>query len=613
MKQSEAIYRFNDHARPKFNDELFTRSDDDIINALKNVILSCERDSTFTIKVLDFEVIEGYDEINYILYKYQSAIINKKNPQEEIENGTEPTEIQNNNSSSKKKKDNQFDYINLKDSDIKLIKVTYFIQIVEKKDGLVNDTVVVYIAIPRIVDKYYFRLNGNIYSAMYQIVDASTYNNTASNSAKKQTITFKNVFTPIRVYRYFTNIINDKGEAIKCAYFMTGLFKKLVFTMKYLLAKMGFVNTLSFLHLSEIFLLEEKDLHLIDRSYNHIFPIRDGMYITIPKMLFDKSYVAQSIVYTIYYVLTNNTNITYQEVFDIKTWLKSLGSDFVTKEIDTLDIKGQYILASLEFVYDKTTQEDLKLDMEDKADIYRVLRWIIYEFNTLRLKDNMDVSTKKISIDYIAALYAARIAYGIYRLSDKADKADLKTIRDAIQIPPMFLINAIIRCQLVNYKNCVNDIDSITALKFTYKGVSGIGEKSNAIPNDYKQIHPSYIGRLDLDSSSASDPGVSGTICPLSSYHDHHFTEFKEPSTWESELYKLIDQLNSMNSKKEMARLIKKENLSVKPISDNTAIINECIGINKTIAGFAMDIENRSEVISGYDIFGDGYLYFSKE
>ena len=126
LNQSQRVYEYNDTHRPKFNEELFVRHDDDIINALKNIILSIQRDSTFTIKVTDFEVIDDYDDINHILWAYEDSIINKKSI---TKNGTEKKKT----SSKKKQKDNQWDFINLKDSDIKLLKVTYFLQIYEKK------------------------------------------------------------------------------------------------------------------------------------------------------------------------------------------------------------------------------------------------------------------------------------------------------------------------------------------------------------------------------------------------------------------------------------------------------------------------------------------------
>lgn len=603
MKQREFIHHYNDAHRPKFNRDLFVRSDDELIQAIKYVLYSCERDSTFTIKILNFEVIDDYDTINHILWEYEDSIINKGKKAAVNNSAT------NNKKTSTTKKENQFAYINLKDSDLKLIRVTYFIQINEKKNGLVNDTLQVYIAIPRIVDDFYFRINGNMYSAMYQIVDASTYNNSAAKNAKKQSITFKTTFMPIRVYRYTLSLKDINNQAIPCTYFVGNMFKKSLLLMKYIVAKMGLEEAMRFLHVEGVQFL--KDYTGINENDNYIFPVRD-MYIVVPKMLYNSIQVTQSFVYTLYSVTNYMKDTPYEEMFDRVTWLKALGAEFTSKDMDTIIEKGNSILGSLEFIYDLITMNDLKLSMEDKADVYRVLRWMMYEFNALRQKDNIDISTKKVRwAEYIAALYASKLAFGIYRISDKGDKADLTTIRKAIQIAPMYLINAISKCQLVNYKNCVNDLDSFIALKFTYKGVSGIGEQSsNAVSSAYRSVHPSHLGRVDVDSSSNSDPGISGMVCPLALLHDNHFDEYQEPSSWESELNKVMEAYRSMNSRVEMCRIISDHNFNNK--QDNS-ILNECISIARDLLKIPMFANNESEYIPGIDIFGDGYMYYLNE
>ena len=70
MNQREAIAKFIDQNRPKFNQTFFTRDEDAIIRELMNVIYSCERDNQyFTIKVDSFRVVDDYDEINEFLKK----------------------------------------------------------------------------------------------------------------------------------------------------------------------------------------------------------------------------------------------------------------------------------------------------------------------------------------------------------------------------------------------------------------------------------------------------------------------------------------------------------------------------------------------------------------
>ena len=593
MQQRELIHKFNDKFRPKFNQELFKRSDDELIDAIKAVIYSCERDSTFTIKVTNFQVIDDYDDVNHILWDYEDSILNKGKKSED-------------GKSSYKAKDNQYNFINLKDSDLKIIRVDYFIQIFEKKNGLVSDTVTVYIAIPRIVNNFYFRLNGNMYSAMYQIVDASTYNNSAAKNAKKQSITFKTIFMPIRVYRY-TNTLKDlNGSAIPCTYFIGNMFKKSLLLMKYIIAKMGFYESMNFLGIKGVYFT--KSFKEFSSDDNYIFPVKDA-YIIVNKLMYDSVQVIQSFVYTLYTVYNQTKDIHFSDVFTKGEWIKALGIEFTTKDFDSIHEKGYNILGSLEFIYDNLTMRDLKLKDDDKSDIYRVLRWMMYEFNSLRQKDNLDISTKKIRwAEYIASYYASKLATGIYRISDKGDKADLTTIKKAIQISPMYLINSISKCQLVNYKDCVNDLDAITALKYTYKGVSGIGEKANAISNAYRSIHPSHLGRVDIDSSSNSDPGISGTICPLATLHDKHFTKYDEPSSWENDLAKVVDAYNKMIAKKEMCNIVE----SITGEQKNNEILNDCIQVARKLIDYSLIAYSKEEFINGFDIFGDGYMYYEE-
>ena len=605
MKQAEMIHEYNRINRPKFNPLITRRSEDDIINALKDVILSVQRESTFTIRVLGFEIIDNYDDINHILWSYEDNIINK-NSQKDQPQSKPLKKI----SQSNTKVINQYEYINLKGTDLKILKVTYFISIVEKKNGLVNDTVTVYIAVPRVVNKYYFRINGKLYSSMYQITDASTYNNSASKNSKKQSVTLK-AFMPIRVYRYNGVLKDIDGFNIPCTYFLGFIFTKSSLIMKYIFAKMGFYGTLTFFKVPSILVLDS--IENIDKDKNYIFPIRDGINIVIDRFIYDSSQVAQSLVYTIHSVINYMKSESYNNIFNSEMWIKALGCEFTTKDINSIYNKGLSILGSLEFIYDIATQKDLKLQPEDKADIYRVIRWIINEFNALRAKDNLDISTKKVSYaKYIAGLYATRLANGIYRLSDKADKADLSTIKKAILIPPMFLINAITNCQLINYKDSVNDLDSLNALKYTYKGSSGIGEKSNAISNAYRSIHPSHLGRVDIDSSSNSDPGVSGTLCPLSTFNeDGHFMDFEEPSDWESRVNKMIDEYRSMNGRIVMAKIINE----VKPSNNraNTQFMQECVEVCKSLLNMPLKAMEEEEYINGIDIFGDGLMFYSEE
>lgn len=536
ISQREAAANFIKENRPKFNPVFFERNEDEIITELINVIRSCERENQyFTIKLHSYRVVDDYDEINEILYNYYEDLTKNK--------------------SKSKKRDNQYGFINLNESYIRLLIVKYYI-----KDRNEEDYLDVIIAIPRIVDKYYFKINGIMRSTLFQIVDGSTYNNGTSN-AKVPSITLKIIFMAARVTRYYNMLKTTDGEDLKMTYYHSRIFNKGVAAAKYIMAKYGFYGGLDFMGLSNAIFITREDPN-DDTMYT--FKISDEIYLSSPKFLVDRNVMLQSVIVTLY----NNipAGIPFEAIFSDIYWVRCLGSEFSGGGVDKLVSvyngddtitdpleKGYNILDSFESIYDISTRQSIKLPEEDKATTYHILRWIMREFNALRMKDNLDIGYKKIRFaEYIASLYAFKIARGIYRVSDMNKKASIISIRKAIRTDPNFLLLAITKSKMVSYRNMVSDMDSMQALKFTYKGVSGLGEGSNqSIPDIYRSIHPSHIGRVDLDASSDGNPGITGTICPYSPTYDGFFEDYQEPNSWETEFMETMNEYKKATNLKD--------------------------------------------------------------
>lgn len=542
MNQRELISLVSQNRRVPFNPVLFRRSDEDIMVELQKVILSCQRENKyFTIKVAGFTVVDDYAEINDILFRYyENAYRNK---------------------TKMKKKDNQYGYINLNESDIRLLLVDYHIEApfaVDEHERV--DDFRVIIAVPRIVDKYYFRINGIMRSTLYQIVDGSTYNNNNSN-AKIRNITFKIVFMAARVFQYHLDIMDIDGELHSLAHFMSNIFSKTTSALKYVFARFGFYEALNFMGIPYIQVLREPD----NNPDNYCFRRHDNLYVTVPKYLLDHDTVVQSAVACIYQSLV--PGMKYELVFDPLFWVRSLGGDFnnTSKDNmlcvldpkdntvhDTLE-KGFSVLDSFETIYDISTKESLRLPEEDKATMYHVIRWLVREFRALTQKDNLDVSIKKIRFaEYIASLYAMKVAKGIYRVADHNAKITTMSIKRAIRTDPMYLLNAVSKSNLVNYRNMVSDMDGLLALKFTYKGIAGLGESdNNSIPEICRHTHPSHLGRLDLDNSSDTNPGITGTIVPFTTMYDGYFSDYHEPNSWNERFLQVMDDYRRVSSLKD--------------------------------------------------------------
>lgn len=535
--QRQFISEFINDSRPKFNKALFERNEDEIVNELMNVIYSCERNNKFfSIKVESYRVVEDYEEINDILCKYYNDLTKNK--------------------SKSKKSDNQYEYINLNESCIRLLIVRYYI-----KDRTDDDHLEVIIAIPRIIDKYYFKINGIMRSTLFQIVDGSTYNNGTSN-AKVPSITLKIIFMALRITRYFSVLTTVDGEELKLTYYHSRVFNKGVAAAKYIFAKYGYYGAMEFLGLENSIYITRVDPKNPDF---YTFAISDNIFISSPKFLLSRNVLLQSVLVTLY----NNIvpGINFEEIFNREYWVRSLGVEFAGGGQDRLlsiysgedesgdDVldKGYSILDSFEYIYDIGTRESIKLPDSEKETTYHIVRWIMREFNSLRLKDNLDIGYKKIRFaEYIASLYAFKIAKGIYRISDMNKKINIASIRKAIRTDPNYLLMAISKSNMVSYRNMVSDMDSMQALKFTYKGVSGLGEKSNkSIPEIYRSIHPSHITRVDLDASSDGNPGITGTICPYANIYDGFFEDYQEPNAWQSEFLSTMDSYKDISNIKD--------------------------------------------------------------
>lgn len=576
FNQKEFIANYNSKYRESFNDQLFNRNEDSIIHHLENVIISAQRDKFFTIKVNKFRIIEDYREIYNLLYEAESKRKNKRI------------------------KINRLDYIDLKDSDIKLLEVSYHLEANSK----VKD-ITVYISVPRVVDKYYFKIAGSMYSAMYQIVDGSTYNNANSSNKKlDQSVTLKTLFAKVTTYIKSFKIHTSDHEVIHCNCFIADMFGKRFSSIKYFLAKFGYYGTMSFLKLNNIYVTKEP---YDDESY-YCFE-KNGIYVSAPKYYFNESNLVQSFVYTI---LNSVHKVEeYNELFTDYFWKIKLSNEYKTRAGQNFnnEFQGESILDSLEHIYDITTHKVIRLPEDQKADIYCIMRWIMYEFTALRNKDNTDISTKRIRYaEYIASIYAIKLSSNINSISNLGTKVTIEKLIQAVCIKYNYLLDQLKKCKLIPYKNSVNDNDALTVLKYTYKGIAGIGEKkSSAVPNKYRFVNASHIGKVDKDSSSNSDPGMSGVLCPYAKiYEGGSFSEFKEPNSWEKNVDLMMDNFRKANSKVELFKA--KESILGTDESMNIDVAEANITQIHNILDPHVQGELSEEKILGYPLEASGLI-----
>lgn len=508
--QYEFIRQYNDKHREQFNDELFQRDTDEIIEELEKAILSCQRNKYYTIRVDKFTVVEDYPTMLKLLHDQEAV-----------------------KSDNKDKSFNKYDYIALKDTEMKLLIVDYFISVPNpKSDAPKSKNLKVLILVPKFVDKYYLKIFGTWYAPKIQIVDGSTYNNSQNPLSKSPNVSFKSMFMASRFYRYSAEIKLTTGETIKGVYFASSIFSKMVPAIKYILAKFGLLGAMHKLMVPSL-LVTDYDIN--DETY--YTSKKHNVYVSLPKYIFDNDTVAQSMMTTILGSI-NSKDITAEIVHSQEFWLSSLGESYDNKT----SVKGESVLESLETIYDRNARDSIRLPDEYKKDIYDILIWILREYANLRSKNNLDVGTKRRRLaEMFAALYITKLSSGMFKFADEGKNIQISQIEKRIFTFPDYLLKVISRDRLVNNRDNVNDMDAFLALKFSYKGISGLGEnKNSSIPGGYRQVHPSHLGRIDLDSSSANDPGLTGMICPMADTFGNYFSDYNEPNNWRNEIRAML-------------------------------------------------------------------------
>lgn len=526
----QVIANYSQNNRTPFNEELFIRSEYDIIDDILKVIYSVaapysdNREGKQVFIGINYtKIIDDYREVKKILY--------------ELENGK--------NRKNKRIDYNIHDYINLKDSDIILLEVNYHVEVAENKvDGSV------FIDIPKVINKYYFKISGTIYSTLYQIADASTYNN--NGKKKSRSVSFRQEFQKHVVYEKKCTIdmlkYNDDGSTeeitVSAINYTTDLFGVNISVCKYFLAKFGIAKTISYLRLYEVYITEDKPYKPNDQF---IVFTKNNIYVSVPFMIWDNSPVTQSFIYTIITNISLKKCIELDRFFAVEYWLTVLGMDFKNKSIE----KGHAMLDSTERNYSLIMKESLKLPNQDKETLLDVLRWEIYEFDALYNKDNYDMSFKKLRMSsYIAGFYAAKLTKNLISAINGINNINIDKVFKALKINHEFILDSLKRSNLVSYKNNTNDDDIFSVLKYTFKGSSGIGEnKASAVPMKYRLANPSHIGRVDCDTSPAGDPGMTGLICPYTELYDGmYLSDYKEPDNWREVQDKLIDEYRKVYS-----------------------------------------------------------------
>lgn len=407
-------------------------------------------------------------------------------------------------------------YVSVQETRKDLIKIKLRLwSEVDQEEEIIEKTLFV----PKLVDRFFFYLNSNRFYPIFQIVDEATYHTMDS-------ITLKTLLMPIvikeREFKFDDWHGNEYVQRVK----FLNLFKGKINILQYFLAEFGLNETLEKFDLKDSVIIEiDKDEEPDADSEFKTFKLskKEDFIIRIHEDYLDED------DYAVANLLELLKGKTIEQIYDKAFWIEELGKNF-TRNKNSFSDKGHDILTSFKRILDDSTKANLRIKQEYKEDTFAIIKWISDNYENLKYKDNMSLDNKRIRI-YEYLFYDLRLKFSnsMYRYLNKSNLTikDLKKLVSTLG--PMFIIKKISTNELLRYSNAVNGIELFhSCLKFSYRGAQGLGEGSSSVNTAYRDLHPSYIGRISLTTASAGDPGMTGSFTPYIETDGFYFSKMED-------------------------------------------------------------------------------------
>lgn len=381
---------------------------------------------------------------------------------------------------------------------------------------------------PELIKKQYFLINGNKFFPVLQLSDAEFYR------SGKNTIVFKTTFMPINITANKNVLIDSIGNEIgKCRNFDVALFGKHINAMLYFFAEYGVYETARLFGLGDHieFVFKKMETHMAQEGIKkndrdeldyYMFKLAPSLTLKVKKDFFSqetnmKEKMKMGILHT-FITSFKKKHIDENSFYSDEYWKRQLGKQ-ITNNTTKMYEKATSMLSSLERILDVTTKDMMRIKDEYKDEIYSVIKYMIENFESIILINTHDLANKRIRCgEYLINPITTRQSPSVYRLISPAKKVTVDNNKQIFSsINEDYLINQITTINLVRYSNQVNPAFNLftNILKQSNSGPQSqkTDSGSNSISN--RGMDPSYIGRIDVISTSSGEPGISGTLTPF--------------------------------------------------------------------------------------------------
>ena len=435
-------------------------------------------------------------------------------------------------------------------------RVAEMVFTIEIKTNVNQKVITKKILIPVEYNGFYY-IGNKKWKTEWQLCDASTYNQRGKITLKSRMpiIIYQTKHRPImdlegmihdtRTYSY---ALNSKSR------FNSAKPKpKFINPMMIYSAKMGLEEAI-------VYMGAGPDISIISRSkaeYKEYDNLDEFYYFNINEVVFrvdrhmmDTNKHIASIVGMLKSLESNEFPVSYALLSNFEEekqyWRCRIGYVGAAKSKNLLSFleKGNTTIKMFERLLDNVTQMNLRLEEPYKRDIYALMKWMLYEFDNLKTRNNMDLNNKRIrKAEYIVQpTLGKKIAENIIKIIEKSGKSSqniIDTLLEGFNFPSDIIISGMrSNGYLIKSDELVNDFTTLSDLYYSSKGPNSLGENSSKmISQKYRNIHPSFMGSIDINVSSNSDVGMSGAFTPfVKLYNNFYFTPEGEP---DQEMYML--------------------------------------------------------------------------
>ncbi len=371
------------------------------------------------------------------------------------------------------------------------------------------------IYIPQFLDNYHYFIRGNKYSAPYQLIDSICY------LGRDDSVILKTLTRAIKLSRMSTVITDMHEVSYKSHIFHMHVSNKKIPFLLYYFAYFGFQSTL-------VFFGADKYVHVYEdcpvNPDDDVIYFKFGrLYLGVDRNAFMTMYTLRQFVATT--LALGRKNLDLDQIQNAFYWRMTLGSYISqTRSYE----QGAALITTFITCLDARTIYNIKqiVGGSDKTNSWTVLRWMFVTYATLSNK-NTGLQNKRLRYtEYLVAPLVRDIQNKLYRfLKTRPKMRDLKRLLDVFKPSPAIITNAIIgKCknknQMLNitkFSNNVNDMSILnSALKFSKSGPGSasekIGKRAGAV---FRAMDASYLGSVDLITSSSSNVGLSGCLTPF--------------------------------------------------------------------------------------------------